>query len=143
MYRELLKSKVHRVRVTQADLHYVGSLTIDRVLMDAADLVAGEKVDVVDIDNGNRLSTYVIEGPRDSGVLGVNGAAARMIHPGDLVIVISYATVEERLVAEFRPRVVFVDDRNRPLSEGDDPAAVPMGSGLVRGDVMGNGVSLR
>jgi aspartate 1-decarboxylase len=129
--------------VTQADLHYVGSLTIDRALMDAADLVAGEKVDVVDIDNGNRLSTYVIEGPRDSGILGINGAAARLIQPGDLVIVISYASVEDRLVAEFRPRVVFVDERNKPVSEGADPAAVPSGSGLMRGDAVVHGVSER
>ncbi|MFR9729798.1 aspartate 1-decarboxylase [Saccharopolyspora sp. MS10] len=134
MYREMLKSKIHRATVTQADLHYVGSLTVDRALMDAADLLAGEKVDVVDVDNGARLSTYVIEGPAGSGVIGINGAAARLISPGDLVIVIAYAAVPEDSAREHRPRVVFVDQRNRPVLNGTDPAEVPDGTGLHRGD---------
>jgi aspartate 1-decarboxylase len=95
MYRTMMKSKIHRATVTQADLHYVGSLTISADLMEAADLLPGEKVDIVDVDNGARLSTYVIEGPRDSGVIGINGAAARLISPGDLVIIISYAQVSD------------------------------------------------
>jgi aspartate 1-decarboxylase len=134
--RDMLKSKIHRATVTQADLHYVGSITIDEALMEAADLVAGEKVDVVNINNGARLSTYVIAGPRHSGIMGINGAAARCASPGDLIIVISYASVPESLVREFEPRVVFVDGENRPLTSGTDPAAVPDGFGLSRGDLV-------
>src|SRR5437763_4402282 len=91
MFRTMLKSKIHRAVVTQADLHYVGSVTIDADLMDAADLLSGEQVAIVDITNGARLETYVIPGERGSGVIGINGAAAHLVHPGDLVIVISYA----------------------------------------------------
>ena len=136
MYRTLMKSKIHRATVTQADLHYVGSLTVDRDLMTAADLLPGERVDVVDVDNGARLSTYVIEGPPGSGTIGINGAAAHLITPGDLVIIIAYAQVSDAEAAELRPRVVFVDDANRPVLLGDDPAEVPVDSGLVRGDVV-------
>src|SRR6516225_11464791 len=95
MLRTMLKSKIHRATVTQADLHYVGSVTIDRDLMEAADLLPGEQVQIVDIDNGARLETYVIEGPPGSGVIGINGAAARLVHPGDLVILISYMQVDD------------------------------------------------
>jgi aspartate 1-decarboxylase len=114
MYRTMLKSKIHRARVTQADLHYVGSITIDEDLMDAADLLPGEQVQVVDIDNGARLETYVIRGTRGSGVLGINGAAARLIHRGDTVIVISYASISDEEAAGLKPTVVFVDRDNRP-----------------------------
>jgi aspartate 1-decarboxylase len=132
----MLKSKVHRATVTQSDLHYVGSLTIDATIMDAADLLPGEQVDVVDIDNGARLTTYVIEGERDSGTIGINGAAARLISPGDLVIIIAYAMLDPAEIARHRPRVVFVDRENRPLQTGDDPAEVPAGAGeLARGDI--------
>ncbi|MGX7829576.1 aspartate 1-decarboxylase [Actinokineospora sp. 24-640] len=134
MHREMLKSKIHRATVRQADLHYVGSITIDKALMDAADLLPGEKVDVVDIDNGNRLSTYVIEGPADSGVIGINGAAARLVSPGDLVIIISYAQVPEDRARDYPARVVFVDADNRPVRTSDDPAEAPEGFGLRRGD---------
>jgi aspartate 1-decarboxylase len=142
----MLKSKIHRATVTQADLHYVGSLTIDTDLMERADLLPGEQVDVVDIDNGNRLTTYVIPGPAGSGVIGINGAAARLISPGDLVIIISYASVRDDQARELAPKVVFVDGENRALHEGDDPAAVPVTAkgtgpaaqapeaGLLRGD---------
>ncbi|WP_228558818.1 aspartate 1-decarboxylase [Catenulispora pinisilvae] len=133
-FRDMLKSKIHRATVTQSDLHYVGSITIDATLMTAADLLPGEKVDVVDIDNGNRFSTYVIEGPADSGVIGVNGAAARLVAPGDLVIVISYSAVAEEHARSFQPRIVFVDAANRIAAQGSDPAAAPAGSGLLRGD---------
>jgi aspartate 1-decarboxylase len=136
MYRTLMKSKIHRATVTQADLHYVGSLTIDRELMAAADLVAGEKVDIVDIDNGARLSTYVIEGSAGSGVIGINGAAARLISPGDLVIIIAYALIVEAEVLSLKPQVVFVDADNRIDQVGSDPADVPTGSGLTRGDLV-------
>ena len=120
MHRTMLKSKIHRATVTQADLHYVGSLTVDRTLMDAADLLPGELVHVVDINNGARLQTYVIEGERDSGVIGVNGAAARLIQPGDLVIVIAYATMTEDEARSVKPRVVMVDGANRVELTGHD-----------------------
>jgi aspartate 1-decarboxylase len=136
MFREMLKSKIHRATVTQADLHYVGSITISGELMEAADLLPGEKVDVVDIDNGARLSTYVIEGPRDSGVIGINGAAARLISPGDLVIVIGYAVVEDAEARRLEPGIVFVDEENRIVEIGDDAAATVPGTDTVRGDVV-------
>jgi aspartate 1-decarboxylase len=135
MYRTMMKSKIHRATVTQADLHYVGSLTISADLMEAADLLPGEKVDIVDIDNGARLSTYVIEGPRNSGTIGVNGAAARLISPGDLVIIISYAQVSDEEARDLKPSVVFVDERNKVSLTGHDPADAPEGSGLLRGDL--------
>ncbi len=132
----MMKSKIHRATVTQADLHYVGSLTVSADLMEAADLLPGERVDIVDIDNGARLSTYVIEGPRDSGIIGINGAAARLISPGDLVIIIAYAAVDDAEARELKPRVVFVDGQNKVLTEGSDPADVPADSGLLRGDTV-------
>ncbi len=134
MLREMMKSKVHRATVTQADLHYVGSCTLDATLMDAANLLPGEKVDIVDITNCNRLSTYVIEGPRDSGVIGINGAAAHLVHPGDLVIIIAYGMLDDAEAKTFEPRVVFVDSENRITRLGTDPAeALPDGT-TVRGD---------
>lgn len=138
MYRTMMKSKIHRATVTQADLHYVGSLTLCRDLMDASDLLPGERVDVVDIDNGNRLSTYVIEGPPASGVIGINGAAARLISPGDLVIIIGYGSYSSDEIQDLRPRVVFVDGENRITSTGDDPAEPPVGTPALRGDVVHN-----
>src|SRR5579875_1205369 len=128
----MLKSKVHRATVTQADLHYVGSVTIDADLMAAADLLPGEQVTIVDVDNGARLETYVIEGPRGSGVIGINGAAARLVHVGDLVILISYCVVTDAEARTLRPRVVFVDAANRITGTGNDPAE-PL-PGLERGD---------
>lgn len=122
-YRTLLSGKIHRATVTQADLHYVGSLTVDEDLMDAAGLVEGEKVQVLDIDNGNRLETYVITGERGTGVIGVNGAAAHLVHPGDLTIIVAYQQVPEAAVASHVPRVVHVDARNRVVELGADPAA--------------------
>lgn len=134
MYRTMMKSKIHRATVTQADLHYVGSLTISADLMETADLLPGEKVDIVDIDNGNRLSTYVIEGPRNTGTIGINGAAARLISPGDLVIVISYAQLPDDEARDLKPHIVFVDADNRITHTGHDPAHAPTGSNLHRGD---------
>ncbi|MFJ8279210.1 aspartate 1-decarboxylase [Streptomyces griseoviridis] len=122
MQRTLLNGKIHRATVTQADLHYVGSLTIDQDLMDAADIVEGERVQVVDIDNGARLTTYAITGERGSGVIGVNGAAAHLVHPGHLVIVMSFAALDENERAAHRPRVVHVDKANRVVALGTDPA---------------------
>jgi len=134
--RELLKSKIHRATVTQADLHYVGSITIDADLLAAADLLPGEKVDVVDINNGNRLSTYTIAGPAGSGIIGINGAAARLVAPGDLVIIIAYAQFDQQALAEHQPRIVFVDELNRPVTVGHDPANTGTSTSLVRGDVL-------
>lgn len=112
MQRRMMKSKIHRATVTDADLHYVGSITIDQDLMDAADLLEHEQVAVVDIDNGARLETYVIAGPRGRGDLCLNGAAARLVSPGDRVIVISYADYEATELAGYQPRVVHVDTAN-------------------------------
>jgi aspartate 1-decarboxylase len=136
MFRTMFKSKIHRATVTQADLHYVGSITIDRDLMDAADLLPGEQVQVVDIDNGARLETYVIAGPRGSGVIGVNGAAARVVHEGDLVIIISYAAMTDAEARAFRPRVVHVDRSNTIISLGADPAEPVPGSADAPGDLV-------
>ena len=113
MRRTMCKSKIHRAVLTGADLHYEGSLTVDRDLMDAADLREFEKVQVVNVNNGARLETYVIEGPRGSGTMQLNGAAARLGMPGDHVIVISYAEYEEHELERFAPTVVFVDAGNR------------------------------
>ncbi|MGW5720132.1 aspartate 1-decarboxylase [Amycolatopsis sp. NPDC003865] len=122
MHRTLMNAKIHRATVTQADLHYVGSLTIDADLMAAADIVEGERVQVVDITNGARLETYAITGEPGTGVIGVNGAAAHLVHPGDLVIIITYAQVDEAERAGHRPRVVHVDAGNRQVHLGHDPA---------------------
>ena len=132
--REMLKSKIHRATVTQADLHYVGSITIDSNLLAAADLLPGEKVDVVNINNGARLSTYTIAGPAGSGVIGINGAAARLVAPGDLVIIISYAHLSQDALVGYQPSIVFVDEFNRQVSVGSDPADVGTGPELIRGD---------
>ncbi|WP_216213841.1 aspartate 1-decarboxylase [Amycolatopsis aidingensis] len=133
MYRTMLKSKIHRATVTQADLHYVGSVTVDETLMEAADLLPGELVSIVDITNGARLETYVITGERDSGVLGINGAAAHLVHPGDLVILIAYGQMDSAEAATYQPRIVFVDEQNRIVESGSDAAHAPEGSGLVSG----------
>ncbi|HSY15630.1 MAG TPA: aspartate 1-decarboxylase [Jatrophihabitantaceae bacterium] len=122
MYRTMFKSKIHRATVTQADLHYVGSITIDADLLDAADLLPGEQVSVVDITNGARLETYVIEGERGTGVIGINGAAAHLVHTGDLVIVMSYASLPDAEAKAFQPRVVLVDAHNKPVHIGTDGA---------------------
>jgi aspartate 1-decarboxylase len=129
----MLKSKIHRARVTRADLHYVGSITLDEDLMDAADLLAGELVTVADIDNGNRLDTYVIPGERGSGAVAINGAAARLVREGDLVIVMGYAQFSDEEARALTPAVVFVDTDNRIVEVGGQPAAAPVGSGLVDG----------
>ena len=118
MLRSLLAGKIHRATVTHADLHYVGSLTVDGELMAAAGMVANERVLVVDIDNGARLETYLIEGEPGSGVLGVNGAAAHLIHPGDTVIVMSFGLVDDAEQTRHQPRVVHVDGDNRIIAVG-------------------------
>ena len=137
MLRTMMKSKIHRATVTQADLHYVGSVTVDEDLLDAADLLPGELVHIVDITNGARLETYTIAGERGSGVIGINGAAAHLVHPGDLVILISYAQMDTVEARTYRPAIVHVDADNRVIELGTDPAgAVPgMVGDPVRGDL--------
>ncbi|MFG3226462.1 aspartate 1-decarboxylase [Kitasatospora sp. NPDC048194] len=134
MLRTMLKSKIHRATVTQADLHYVGSVTVDEDLLDAADLLPGELVHIVDINNGARLETYTIAGPRGTGVIGINGAAARLVHPGDLVILIAYGQMDTAEAKGYQPKIVFVDERNRITGLGGDPAEAQEGTGLLRGD---------
>ncbi|HOO09222.1 MAG TPA: aspartate 1-decarboxylase [Cyclobacteriaceae bacterium] len=110
---EVLKSKIHRARVTQAELHYVGSITIDEELMERANLIEGEKVQVVNVNNGERLETYAIKGDRDSGIVCLNGPAARKAMVGDLIVIISYASMEWEEAKLFKPSVVFPDMENR------------------------------
>ena len=137
MMRIMMKSKIHRASVTQADLHYVGSVTLDAALMDAADLFEGEQVAIVDITNGARIETYVIPGPRGSGVIGINGAAAHLVHPGDLVIIMSYAVVANDEARAMKPHVVHVDEQNRVVKIGNDPAEpVPGSNDQQRGDLV-------
>ena len=117
MIRTLLKSKIHRARVTDADLHYEGSVTIDRLLMDAADICEYERIEIYDITNGARLATYAISGPAGSGVICINGAAAHLVHPGDLVILTTFAHYDEAKVGRHRPAIVHVDENNRQVVE--------------------------
>ena len=136
MMRIIMKSKIHRATVTQADLHYVGSVTIDADLMDAADLLEGEKVAIVDVTNGARLETYVISGERGSGVIGINGAAARLVHQGDLVIIISYGMYDDAEARGLKPSVVHVDEKNRVVKLGKDAAEPVPGTDQLRGDLV-------
>jgi len=115
MERKMLKSKIHRATLTGADLHYEGSVTIDRDLMDAADILPYEAVCIWDVNNGSRLETYAIEGERGSGVVCVNGAAARLVAPNDLVIIASFVSLTEEEARRHEPKLVFVDERNRIL----------------------------
>ena len=124
MRRTLMKSKLHRATVTQANLDYVGSITIDKDLMEAADLLVNERVQIVNNNNGARLETYVIEGERGSGVIGLNGAAARLVYPGDKVIIISYGEFDDAEAREHDPTVVFCTDDNRVADIGPEVAGV-------------------
>ncbi|WP_072807267.1 aspartate 1-decarboxylase [Rhodococcoides yunnanense] len=128
MFRTLVNGKIHRARVTQADLHYVGSITIDETLMRAADLVEGEKVQVVDVTNGARIETYVITGDADSGVICINGAAAHLVNPDDLVIIMSYVQLDNAELVVHEPKVVHVDADNKIVAIGSDPAEPVPGS---------------
>ncbi|HWU31360.1 MAG TPA: aspartate 1-decarboxylase [Marmoricola sp.] len=134
MFRTMMKSKIHRATVTQADLHYVGSVTVDQDLLDAADLLPGELVHIVDVTNGARIETYTIAGERGTGILGINGAAARLVHPGDVVILIGYGQMTTEEAKEFKPHVVFVDAHNAIIGTGSDAAEALPGTGLSRGD---------
>lgn len=140
MQRTMMSGKIHRATVTQADLHYVGSVTVDQDLLDAADILEGELVHIVDINNGSRLETYTIAGERGSGIIGINGAAARLVAPGDLVILIAYRQMDDAEARVFEPNVVFVDANNKIATLGNDPADAPEGSGLIRGDLVSAGL---
>jgi aspartate 1-decarboxylase len=113
MFRQMLRGKIHRATVTKADVDYVGSITIDQLLLDAADIAPYEQVHVVDVDNGARLETYTIPAPAGSGEIQINGAAARLVNEGDRVIIIAYSLTPEANVRDVQPRVVHVDSRNR------------------------------
>lgn len=115
MMLNLFKSKIHRATVTEANLNYVGSITIDEALMDAAGIIENERVQVVNINNGARLETYVIKGERNSGVICLNGAAARLVQPGDKVIIMAYCWVDKEEAEKLKPKVVFVDENNKIL----------------------------
>ncbi|MDO5752739.1 aspartate 1-decarboxylase [Arthrobacter sp.] len=131
MMRTIFKSKIHRATVTHADLHYVGSVTVDADLLDAADILPGEMVSIVDITNGSRLETYTIAGERGSGVIGINGAAAHLVNVGDLVILMTYAQMTRAEAVEYVPTVVHVDADNAILHLGTDPAEA-ITEGLLR-----------
>ena len=136
MMRIMMKSKIHRATVTQADLNYVGSVTIDEDLLDAAHLLEGEQVAIVDNTNGARIETYVIPGPRGSGVIGINGAAAHLVHPGDMVIIMSYAILDDAEARTLKPHVVHVDEKNMVVKVGNDRAEPVPGTDQKRGDVV-------
>ena len=128
--RRMMTGKIHRITVTGADLHYVGSITVDADLLEAADILPGQEVDVVDITNGSRLTTYTIPGERGSGICQLNGAAAHLVNKGDLVILITYSLLEESVARTYEPHVVFVDENNAMIELGNEPGQVPSGHGL-------------
>lgn len=130
MQRKMLKSKIHRATITDSDLHYVGSITVDADLLEQADILENELVHVLDIDNGNRFETYTIKGEAGSGMIQVNGAAARLVAKGDLVIIVSYADYDEAELENYEPVVVHVDEDNRPVSV-DHEVAKLLGSEVV------------
>lgn len=123
--RPMIQGKIHRATVTGADLHYVGSITIDEDLLDAANIAPGQRVDIADVNNGNRLSTYTIAGPRGSGVIQLNGAAAHLVNLGDLVIIMAYCQVPESRVKGWEPAVAFVDADNHIVEVGSSAGTVP------------------
>lgn len=131
LMRPMMLSKIHRATVTEADLHYVGSITIDATLMEAADLIPGQMVDVLDVANGARLTTYAIPGTSDNGEICINGAAAHLIHPGDLVIVIAYGMLSDAEARAYEPKVVFVDEHNRIVEVGNEPGDAPSETDLL------------
>jgi len=132
LLRPMMIAKIHRATVTQADLHYVGSITIDAALMEAADLLPGQQVDVVDVTNGARLTTYAIPGAAGSGQVCINGAAAHLVHPGDMIIVMAYGLLADAEARTYEPSVVFVDEKNAIVSVGCEPGDVPPGGPLER-----------
>jgi len=137
VFRTMFSAKIHRATVTHADLHYVGSVTIDADLLEAADLLPGEQVAIVDVTNGARLETYAIPGPAGSGIVGINWSAAHLVHPGDLVILIAYGQMDDAEARAYQPRVVHVNADNEIIELGADPAAAVdgMAGDLLRGDL--------
>jgi aspartate 1-decarboxylase len=127
MLRTLLTAKIHRATVTHADLNYVGSITIDRDLLDASGILPGELLSIVDVTNGARLETYAIAGVSGSGVIAINGAAAHLVHPADIVIIMAYGQFEPDEARTFQPRIVHVDGTNRIVEIGSDAASAPEG----------------
>lgn len=127
MFRTMMTGKIHRATVTGADLNYVGSVSIDRTLLEAADILEGQQVDVVNVTNGSRLTTYTIEAEADSGTIQLNGAAAHLVSPGDIVIIICYGQVPDSQARDLSARVVLVDEHNRIIDWGTDPGTVPAG----------------
>jgi aspartate 1-decarboxylase len=125
LMRTMMTGKIHRATVTQADLHYVGSITVDADLLAAADLLPGQQVDVVDVTNGSRLTTYAIAGEAGSGQICINGAAAHLVHPGDVVILIAYGLLSDAEARTYSPHVVLVDSDNRIVDLSEDPGQVP------------------
>ncbi|AZN30027.1 aspartate 1-decarboxylase [Flaviflexus salsibiostraticola] len=123
--RTMMTGKIHRATVTAADLHYVGSVSVDADLLDAADILPGEAVDIVDVTNGARLTTYTIPAERGSGTLQINGAAAHLIETGDIVILIAYSALDDATARVYTPHVVFVDENNAIIDRGDEPGQVP------------------
>ncbi|GAA1254690.1 MAG: aspartate 1-decarboxylase [Arthrobacter pascens] len=137
----MFKSKIHRATVTHADLHYVGSVTVDLDLLDAADILPGELVAIVDVTNGARLETYTIAGERGSGVIGINGPAAHLVHENDVVILITYAAMTTEEARAYDPKVVHVDKNNKIIQLGNDPAE-GLTPGLMRPPFALNNASL-
>ena len=137
----MFKSKIHRATVTHADLHYVGSVTVDLDLLEAADILPGELVSIVDVTNGSRLETYTIAGERGSGVIGINGAAAHLMQENDIVILITYAQMTTEEAKSYEPKVVHVDENNRVIQLGNDPAE-GLTPGLLRPPFALNNVTL-
>ena len=137
MRRRMFLGKIHRATVTHADLDYEGSVTVDERLLEAAGILEHEEVHIWNVTRGTRLATYALRGPRDSGVICVNGAAAHLVHPGDLVILISYGQMNDAEARAHEPRIVHVDTANRIIELGADPAAAAAGMAgdLVRGDL--------
>lgn len=128
--RRMMTGKIHRVTVTGADLNYVGSITIDADLLDRSDILPGQEVDVVDVTNGSRLTTYAIPGERGSGIININGAAAHLVNEGDIAIVISYSLLDEASCRTYQPHVVFVDEKNHWIDVSNEPGQVPEGEEL-------------
>lgn len=127
MLKTLLTAKIHRATVTHADLNYVGSITLDKNLLDASGILPGELLSIVDVTNGARLETYAITGEPGSGVIAINGAAAHLVHPGDLVIIMAYGLFEAEEARSFQPTIVHVDAANKVVEIGADPASAPDG----------------
>lgn len=147
--RRMMTGKIHRVRVTGADLHYVGSVTVDSLLLKEADILPGQEVDIVDVTNGARLTTYVIPGEPGSGIINVNGAAAHLIHEGDIAILITYSLLDEDEARSYEPKVVFVDECNQRIDLGAEPGQLPQAAGErhsesdVSGDAPANSEGVR